>query len=221
MDAYIDDETLAAQAIAGFIRTENWRRYSRRVPIERVNLWETGWGRMITDDNITDPTTKVARLFRRRFRVPYLMFRDVIVPMSLERRVFGPYHSAIIPVEFKILVSLRVLGRGNCYDDIYEMSSVPERTVGYIFSKFVINFADAFFDELVYFPKDDELKRVVKEYARMGMPNACGSMDVVHIFLNKCRECLRNLCTGIAITTDLVILEIVLLLILQLNNYLL
>jgi hypothetical protein len=38
-----------------------------------------------------------------------------------------------IPVEFKVLIALRILGLGNCLDDISELSCVSESTVHQIF----------------------------------------------------------------------------------------
>ena len=68
--------------------------------------------------------------------------------------------------------------------------------VSHIFKTFVINCAAVFLKGVVYFPEGDELNDFVKQYECMGMPNACGSMDVTHVYLKKCPVELKNLCTG-------------------------
>lgn len=113
------------------------------------------------------------------------MFIDVIVPACREKNIFGIRPTSCIPIEFKILISLRILGRGNCQDDMFELSKVKESTVGRIFKQFVVNYAAAFFDEIVYFPSGEELQNVMEQYCRMGCPLAVGSMDVTHVELKK------------------------------------
>jgi hypothetical protein len=39
---------------------------------------ESAWGRMLRNPNIKDPTTVAGKLFRRRFRVPYPLFEDIL-----------------------------------------------------------------------------------------------------------------------------------------------
>ena len=42
----------------------------------------------------------------------------------------------------------------------------------------------------------EELTEIEAAYASLGLPGACGSMDVVHIALGACPEGLSNLMTG-------------------------
>ncbi len=114
--------------------------------------------------------------------------------MCDQRNIFCSSRS--IPIEFKILVGLRILGRGNCADDVEEMSEIPESSCNFIFKQFVNGFADSFFDEYVYFPEGAELDAVMKTYEQMGFPLAAGSMDCTHVRLGKCPEGFKILCTG-------------------------
>ena len=70
---------------------------------------------MLQHPSINDPTSKIGNLFRRRFRVPYSLFKEVIVEECKRVNLFGvQYESKTrIPIEFKILMSLRILGREN------------------------------------------------------------------------------------------------------------
>jgi hypothetical protein len=38
------------------------------------SLWDTPWGRMIRNEEVTNPGSWLAKKFRRRFRIPYSLF---------------------------------------------------------------------------------------------------------------------------------------------------
>ena len=78
-----------------------------------------------------------------------------------------------IPIEFRLLITLRILGRGNCADDIAEFSGFSENTINYIFHEMTAKFVEAFYDEVISFPTGDELEKVQESYAAMGFPGAC------------------------------------------------
>ena len=89
---------------------------------------QSTWGKMLLDPKIRLVSTREGRLFRRRFRIPYALFRR-IVTMCHDRDLF-PFKGKIldggervdranrpvIPLELKILGVLRILGRGWCLD---------------------------------------------------------------------------------------------------------
>lgn len=180
--------------------TENVkRRRARRKDFDLeqnvgMSLWETTWGRTLKDVRIKDPSSWIAKKFRRRFRIPFSVFDQVLVPMCIEKEVFSL--KSRIPIEIKILISLRILARGSCADDIEELSHVPESTVNYIFKQFVTNFSEKFFDTYIIYPTGDQLGEINKVYEGMGFPLCCGSMDVTHIELGKCPVEFTNLCKG-------------------------
>jgi hypothetical protein len=94
------------------------------------------------------------------------------------------------------LITLRILGRGNCADDIAEFSGFSANTINFIFHEMTERFVEAFYDEFISFPTGDELEKVQQSYADMGFPGACGSMDATHVRLSKCPHGLRVLATG-------------------------
>lgn len=47
--------------------------------------------------------------FKHRFRYPSPVFRDVLVPLCNAANVFESRHNGYVPIEFKVLISLRVL----------------------------------------------------------------------------------------------------------------
>ena len=62
----------------------------------RPNYWDSGWGRLLQD-------TKLEK-FRRRFRTPYTLFKDVIVVQCKLAEVFGKSKNFSIPYELNILI---------------------------------------------------------------------------------------------------------------------
>jgi hypothetical protein len=137
----------------------------------------------------------VGRKFRRRFRVPYDLFIK-IKELCMEKGIFQTKIRSRIPIEFKILISLRILARGNCCDDLNEFSSVGESTCNYIFHKFVTEFVEHFFSTFVCLPSAETLKKSVEVYSRLGIPGAVFSMDCTHIYLDKCPIEYANICNG-------------------------
>ena len=152
----------------------------------REDYWNSVWGRMLLNPAIEDPESFVAKKFRRRFRVPYPLFKDVILPQCIEHNIFDVRRKSSIPIEIKIMISLRVLGRDAVADSCAELSSVKESTCNYLFKKFVVNYSRVFYDNYVYFPKGSELLDIMEVYRRLGFPGCVGSIDCTHIKWAAC-----------------------------------
>jgi Plant transposon protein len=101
-----------------------------------------------------------------------------------------------IPVEFKIMVALRILGRDHDCDSVYEVSGVPASTCNYLFRQFVSGMRIHYFNDMVYFPRGEELRRVMEVYRLLGFPGAAGSMDGTHCYWAMCPAEIRMLCKG-------------------------
>jgi len=99
---------------------------------------QTNWGRFIVDPSVKDPHSKQGKLFRRRFRVPYTLFCwlcnkwDEVNVFEVKRA-----YSVEIPTYIKVMISLRLLGRGDCQDSISEFCGVSESYCRTIFLQFV------------------------------------------------------------------------------------
>lgn len=106
------------------------------------------------------------------------------------------YYLAHIPIEIKIMVCLRILGRNCVCDDIYELSGVKESTSQYIFKKFVEGFTKHLFPLYVKFPEGEKLVKTMQVFARLGFPGAFGSMDITHLKWLMCPVEDKQLHTG-------------------------
>jgi len=173
-----------------------FRRFGRT---SKMNYYtETKWGRMITDIEIQDSTSKVAREFRRKFRLPFPVFDKIIVPECDRLNVFEIKDKIRVrlPTDMKVLICLRILGRGTYQDDVAEMTGTFKSTIQYIFGQFIRNFTPAFYAKFVIQPTGDKRKKIMSVYSKIGLHGCMGSMDATHIFWARCPKNLNNLCTG-------------------------
>ena len=99
----------------------------RRTKIKRegrtpyIDYEATPWGILLQNPDIGDPLTQVGKRFRRRFRIPHPLFRQIVEECESINLFETEVPKLVrIPLKFKELMCLRVLGRGNCHDDIAE-----------------------------------------------------------------------------------------------------
>ncbi len=104
--------------------------------------------------------------------------------------------SSAIPLQFKVLISLKILARGNDFDTILELSGVPLLTCHRIFNTFIKSFTINFFNEYVHMPTGDKLTQCMNTYKLLGFNGCVGSIDCTHIYWSKCPKELVNFCIG-------------------------
>ena len=93
------------------------RRKKRRVVRERVDLWATDWGRLLNHHNTWSPRTFEYKK-RLRFRVPFPLFKFRLIPAIESAGIFNTCRQSYIPIEFKVMISLRILGRDTDCDSV-------------------------------------------------------------------------------------------------------
>ena len=116
---------------------------------------------------VSDPNSFEGKKFRRRFRVDYETFRDVLVPLCEEKPIFNCIRTSRIPVEFKIMIGLRILGRDHDCDTVSELAGVGESTCNTIFKQFVENFSTHYCNDFVKFPEGEELTSSMRGQRRL------------------------------------------------------
>ena len=73
--------------LAEIFPTDKWvSRKRKRRRNSRVDYWSTPWGLMLKDRRLSDERSELSKLFRLRFRVPFSLFRDILVPMCREKK---------------------------------------------------------------------------------------------------------------------------------------
>lgn len=84
-------------------------------------------------------------------------------------------------VHAQVLTALQVLGRGNCFDDICQMSNMGEPTAQRVFHTFCKKFAVEMFDKWIHLPTGEDMTHVMNMYDALGFTGAIGSADVTHV----------------------------------------
>lgn len=101
------------------------------------------------------------------------------------------------PTELKFLGWLHIVGHAACFDDVEELIRISASTMHHFFHQFSRRCRDKLYPSHVKMPStEEELVEIEATYAVLGIPGACGSMDVVHIPLGTCPHVLFNVCIG-------------------------
>lgn len=182
-------------------RKERRRRMLRREGTysgsSRVDYSTTKWGKLIRHPNVGNIESYQGKLFHRRFRLPFVVFQH-IVSICEDKNVFEikKAHKTLVPVDIKVLICLRILARGNCSDDISELSDVGVSTCNRVFKVFCKNFRTIMQPIHIPEPSLEEIRSIMSVYEKLGLPGTVGSVDGTHVRWDKCPVRLTSLCTG-------------------------
>ena len=110
-----DDEIIdwIEKNIGDIIDVDDVIEHKPRKHLCKRNYWSTKWGDMLQHPSVSDPSSVQGKEFRLRFRVPYPIYYEIILPRCREVNLFGviDQNKVRIPLEFKILIALRILGK--------------------------------------------------------------------------------------------------------------
>ncbi len=99
--------------------SENLSKISSREREPKRDIWNCEYGRMLSSVTISDPNSRHGRLFRARFRMPHVLFQEFVkICQRNERNIFRMVNNSYIPIEIKLMISLRILGKGIDFDCI-------------------------------------------------------------------------------------------------------
>lgn len=159
--------------------------YSRaRKGRKNSDPWLLSWLMMYADSNSDDPTSKPGKKFRRKFRVPKPVFKEIV---RLCRETLDPVFcykekdavgNSSIPLELKIMSVLRTLASGGLFTDIADMTGfMSEVAANTFFKDFCRVFRQHYEKEFIRPLSGEEFARAVANYARLGSPGCVGSID--------------------------------------------
>jgi hypothetical protein len=161
-------------------------------------------------NSIHDESTRDGKYFRRRFRIPFALYTELVQAMINEGWFagFGPNGEGMLDATktekgrgaslwVKVLSVLRILGRGVVFDECFDGSGCSESMLQSFVHHFVQVFSSRMLHCAVCPPKNSEELRVqLSIYERLGLNGAFGSSDVTHFPLGKCPRSYANMCTG-------------------------
>ncbi len=182
------------------VNNSNKRRRINRTESKTVDdMWDARWGRMLRDPLLRLESSYAHQKFQRRYLLPFRVFQkllaDVVEAGIFNKPRIGGRNS--IPVEFKIMWCLRILGRDYTADCISELVDVGESTVNSTFKQFIRGFQQKLMPKyLPAVPREEDLNTSRHLFVALGVGGALTSTDVSHISWNKCPLHLKNICSN-------------------------
>ena len=189
--------------ISGRIQKRLTRRKSEaRFPEkEGVSKWticveDCEWWRLVTRLRSETPRDADQRTFRRRFRVPFEVFQELLDAAKssgeFDSRAVGGHRP--VPLELKLMGVLRYNAVGGNWDVIEEASGgISKSTFARFHLKYIEWFNRTQLDKYVY-PTVPKVAEAV--YSKLGFPGCVGSMDGVHIVWEGCPWTQKHLYQG-------------------------
>jgi hypothetical protein len=164
------------------------------------------WWIMLEKGDCKVPGHAHNKLFRRRFSVPFAMFRDIVEEArewpgqngkKLGERTKDCVGLYGVPLELKVLGALRMSAKGCSFDAIAELSGMSISTMHSFFHFFWDKFVEVFQDRWISYPTTAlEAADNLAVYGRLGFPGAIGSVDCTHILWGRCPALFQNTYTG-------------------------
>ena len=104
-----DEELIVAEDAVLQLLSEVLRLNANSLPYKRKRIvkdygnefWESQWGRLISSPNVDNPRSIEGKRFRRRFRLPYPLFR-YLVELCVRENIFDLVNKSPIPIELKV-----------------------------------------------------------------------------------------------------------------------
>eukprot|EP00968_Pinguiococcus_pyrenoidosus_P006323 scaffold433_cov257-Pinguiococcus_pyrenoidosus.AAC.19 len=145
------------------------------------------------------------RIFRRRFRLPFQLFRSLVD----EFKALRPKSSkdalgrSAVPLELQLLGCLRVLGRGLPYDEAAAQIGCHETTLRcFMLESFLphLSSEEIVAEHIAGHRKREWTMEEVEEaesmYSKLGVPSVVASGDCVHVPWDMCPAAMRNVYCG-------------------------
>jgi hypothetical protein len=153
----------------------------------------SSWYVLYCSSDCQDLTPNFESKFRRRFRLPYNEYNE-LVQLCIEEseKLVGYFRrwkpgtkaadgSISSPIELLVLTSLRYLGRGWTFDDLEECTAISEEVIRSFFHQFIAFGANCLFPKYVCVPNLTDIHTTVQEYSLAGFAGCVGSMDASHV----------------------------------------
>lgn len=150
-----------------------------------------------------------SKLFRRRFAVPFSMFKNIVEEARSWVSMKGILNEKLgdfrmdcrgiegVPLELKILGALRMMAKGCSFDAIAELSGMSISTMQPFFHFFLNKFCEVYREAWIKYPKTpEEAADNLEVYRRLGFPGAVGSVDCTHVLWERCPAQFQSTYTG-------------------------
>ena len=167
---------------------------------------QSTWWVMLEKGDCKIPGHAHNKLFRRRFSIPFSMFKDITEEARewigrngkrLGDRTTDCVGLSGVPLELKVLGALRMSAKGCSFDAIAELSGMSISTMQAFYHDFWDKFVDVFRDRWIIYPTNAvEAADNLAVYSRLGFPGAVGSVDCTHVYWGRCPAQFSNTFSG-------------------------
>ena len=131
----------------GYHRKVNRTDYSRLPKRQKhTDAWNTPSLQEIQQVSVDNPLTREGEYFRKRFRVPFPIFKKIVqMCRDTEEHAFNYLDTNCagepsIPLELKVLTALRILASGSKFQEAIEMNGFQSYSSANDFFKDVLSF---------------------------------------------------------------------------------
>jgi hypothetical protein len=178
----------------------------------RYSSWHQWYVEPLFTEHPNLDKPKFHKKFRRRFRLPYQSFVELVEIAKTAKDKDGNLYfrrwlskdatgKPSSPLGLMILGSLRYLGRGWTFDDVEESTCIDEETHRQFFEVFIAFGSEFLYPKWVVFPTDAEAaEEHMHEFKQAGFHGAMGSSDATHIMLERCFYAQRQAHIGFKMT---------------------
>lgn len=170
-------------------------KVGRRI-FDRPIYTHSTWWTMLSKGDCKVEGHPQNKVFRRRFSVPFLMFKLIVSEarewIVIGDKKFGDITADCIgkegvPFEVKVLGALRMSAKGCSFDAIAELSGMSISTMQLFYHAFWEKFVAVFRDRWIYYPVTAaDAADNLAVYTRLGFPGAIGSVDCTHVRWFRC-----------------------------------
>jgi hypothetical protein len=200
MSVFLDDDDYFEHLIEIYatpVQSKPPRPRNRGNNVTAEELERSAWGQLINSPDVGDPLSRNGIKFRARFRTPYPLFSELLVPLCIQYNVFKIQRENFgVPVKFRVLIGLRFLARAHDSDTMEELSQVKSSTCHTIFHQFIDGMVEHLFPLFVTIPTGHKLRKVMEVYKMLGFNGCFGSIDCTHVFWKRCPKEWANYCFG-------------------------
>ncbi|KAG7369524.1 DDE superfamily endonuclease [Nitzschia inconspicua] len=154
----------------------------------------SSWYNLYCAEHCAELTPNFEAKFRRRFRLPYSEFQNLVdlckQDSTSENGYFKRWRPGTAaadgkpgsPIELLVLTALRYLGRGWTFDDLEEATAISEEVIRNFFHQFIHWGSERLYVDYVRSPETiPEAASTVLEYSQAGFSGCVGSMDASHV----------------------------------------
>ena len=180
-------------------------KVGRRI-FDRPVYTSSTWWTMLSKGDCKVEGHPQNKVFRRRFRVPFSMFKSIVSEarewVISEENKFGDVTADCtgtegVPFELKVLGALRMSAKGCSFDAIAELSGMSISTMQLFYHTFWEKFVAVFRERWIYYPVTAvDAADNLAVYARLGFPGAIGSVDCTHVRWFRCPALFQNTYSG-------------------------